>query len=886
MSNAMRFGKRTLAGVAAGALALGALTIASAPAASAGKTIKPKAGTAAATVYAVRSSGTSTSAINLPAATMTWPSGYGSLANNTAGNTVDLTTAPTAGAKLYYGADDTVTLNTDDTLSGVDSGPFTTADDSIWEFRVDTAGTYVGRIYNGTDTVTFTFATAGAPTSMSLAPATQTVLVGAQADLELTLLDASGKATQPQIVDSVSLSRSPTDDTLVTIDDTDASGGAISSLSSAELSTGSALFSLNTSPTVAGTTTVTATPAGTLTGSGVTAQSAAVVKSGTVATNSVSKFTVTTPSNAFNSNATVASSAAQVPVPTTTLSITIDDTTAASAGNKIRKRVVGPTGAVINGGAATASTPLYVDLTTDASKQAKLDLTLGGTALNVAAQIVVTQVNVIDAPTTVPTGAALTVTQTQASVQSSNIVPSPETALTKIGNTTAVTVQVDDSFGVDQAGWTVRAYRSSTLGSSSAGTLLATATTNSSGSASLSVSALSTVVNNGQESYFYTATAPVGGSAITATKLTTVTYTTSGNLTSLSVAPGSGTPCSTTSCTVTAYGAVRVASAGIVSNTASTSTQAVSTGTVTAGTVSNMIQLVTTTSPSGNPSVVTVPEGLKVSATAPNGTTTLWSSGAQTATVGANAYIWATKTGTHDVKVESGGLSVTVKIHVYNTAADAYNIVLTPAKQDLATGAFGTGVLTVTDAFGNVVDTTDDSGAVAMSVTGQVLFGGYTNAIASATTGTAGTYTATLIAGNTAGAAVITAVPKTSNGATAWQTGYTKPTGFAAPVTSATAEVTVTAASSKSISIVGSRTTVSGKPGISIVGVTTGFDNGKTVIPYFRFPGETTYTEGSARPVITDGEFVWERKTGKKFYAYVTSDDGAVMSNRVIIPAN
>jgi hypothetical protein len=31
---------------------------------------------------------------------------------------------------------------------------------------------------------------------------------------------------------------------------------------------------------------------------------------------------------------------------------------------------------------------------------------------------------------------------------------------------------------------------------------------------------------------------------------------------------------------------------------------------------------------------------------------------------------------------------------------------------------------------------------------------------------------------------------------------------------------------------------------------------------------------------------MWSRKTGKKFYAYVTSDDGAVQSNRVIIPAN
>ena len=79
---------------------------------------------------------------------------------------------------------------------------------------------------------------------------------------------------------------------------------------------------------------------------------------------------------------------------------------------------------------------------------------------------------------------------------------------------------------------------------------------------------------------------------------------------------------------------------------------------------------------------------------------------------------------------------------------------------------------------------------------------------------------------------------------------------------------------------------MSGKPGIKIDGAVTGIDNGKTVVPYFRFPGETTFSQGSARPVIEGGKFTWQRKTGKKFYAYVTNDDGAVQSNRVVIAAN
>jgi hypothetical protein len=91
----------------------------------------------------------------------------------------------------------------------------------------------------------------------------------------------------------------------------------------------------------------------------------------------------------------------------------------------------------------------------------------------------------------------------------------------------------------------------------------------------------------------------------------------------------------------------------------------------------------------------------------------------------------------------------------------------------------------------------------------------------------------------------------------------------------------------ETITITGERTTVSGKPGIMVEGVTTGFAAGAVVKPYFRFPGETSYTESSARPVVdASGRFTWTRKTGKKLYAYMVSEDGSVQSNRVIIPAN
>ena len=98
--------------------------------------------------------------------------------------------------------------------------------------------------------------------------------------------------------------------------------------------------------------------------------------------------------------------------------------------------------------------------------------------------------------------------------------------------------------------------------------------------------------------------------------------------------------------------------------------------------------------------------------------------------------------------------------------------------------------------------------------------------------------------------------------------------------------VPVTIAREKSITIVGERTTVSGQPGIRVEGVATGFAAGTRVIPLIRFPGQTEYTQGSARPEIgADGAFSWERKTGKKTYVYFTSLDGSVRSNTIIIPA-
>ena len=879
----MRSSKSILAGVAAGALALGALTIATAPAASAGKSIKPK-GAVTATVNAVRATTQGSSTLTLPYASMGW-TGASSLSS---ASTIDLTTAPTASATLSWhtsGADDTIALNDAAKAVGagaftVPSGSYTAVDDSSMFFNVNTAGLYAGIIYNGTDTVSFSFTTAGIPTSIAVAPATQTVLVGAQADLSVTLLDAAGKPTQPQSVDSIGLTRSSADDTLTPYG---LLSPAITGLNNEQLSTGTGVFSLSTSATAAGSTVVTATPAGTLASTGVTAQTATVVKSGTVASASVANLTATTPANAFNTG-TAPNKAAQVPNPTTSVTVTVDDTTTAPAGNRLRFAAFGGAGAVINGQAATSAAPIFLDVTTDASKKATMTFSLAGTALLAGQSLTVQQVNVLDVPVSSPV-AQIVVTQTTPAVQPTNVVPNPTTALAAIGASTPVTVSVDDSFGTPQAGWIVRVYRTST-----GGALLGTATTNALGKASLTVSPLSTTGNGQSETYVYTATSPVGGVVVPAAASTLVNYTTNGNVAAMSVAPSTGNTFTNAASTVTTAPVILVPddTAGVPYGT-SAGVVTVGTGIDATAPNGNLATFNVTTTPANAVTVtVSAASGLYLSATPPTATTA-WSSGTQTAVVaGAGStpvYVWGTKVGTHDVVFTSGGVTLTGKIKVANRAQDAYNIAVTPDKANVAKGGFTTLTAKVTDFWGNPVATT--AGAITGVAQGEVLLGGNTN-VATFGTNAAGEASITVIAANAAGAGTVTLTPTAAGAPPAWVAGYPKPASFTtAPSLTAISVITVgTAPADKTITITGSRTTVSGKPGIKIDGVTTGIADGKTVIPYFRFPGETSYAQGSARPVVTADEFTWQRKTGKKFYAYVTSDDGAVKSNNVIIAAN
>ena len=537
--------------------------------------------------------------------------------------------------------------------------------------------------------------------------------------------------------------------------------------------------------------------------------------------------------------------------------------------------------------------PVVASTTLDANLKGTFTINLAGASTTTPAVITIVQASASLTPVNLGT-VGLQATVADPAVVGASILPTPSGGITaKLGTTTSVAVAVTDQFGAPSVGAVVRAYRTS-----STGTLLSTGTTNATGVATVSVSGSTGITSGTTETYVFTAQ-PIGVvTPVLATANLQVTYTTSGDVTAVTVGlvsnTGATSPISNTTTGVTLIPLIATPFNGAAdTNGGNTSVWNLATGAVVTGgaLAGNRVQFTAAPTPA-NTVTVTTPEGVFVSDSGTTAAKLAWNVGTRSVTIpsGGNVWVFATKTGTHEVSFTSGAVTTKVKIQVVAPPESAYNIGLTPATQELKAGAFGTATLTVTDVFGNKVPNTlvgpPPTGGVAMSASGEVLLAGL-NANLPAVTGVDGTATITLIAGRT-GEGTVSAAPLTAatNLALAWRAGYVPPTGAPAPVTSASIKVTIAPEVTKSITITGSRTTVSGKPGIKVDGAVTGIENGKTVIPYFRFPGETTFAQGSARPVISGGKFTWERKTGKKFYAYVTSDDGKTTSNRVVIAAN
>lgn len=86
------------------------------------------------------------------------------------------------------------------------------------------------------------------------------------------------------------------------------------------------------------------------------------------------------------------------------------------------------------------------------------------------------------------------------------------------------------------------------------------------------------------------------------------------------------------------------------------------------------------------------------------------------------------------------------------------------------------------------------------------------------------------------------------------------------------------------ITIIGSRGQARAKREVTVSGRSTGLEQGAILRPWMRFPGQTTFTQGTARILVDgSGTFEWSRRTGKMITVYITTADGLVASNRVTI---
>ena len=445
--------------------------------------------------------------------------------------------------------------------------------------------------------------------------------------------------------------------------------------------------------------------------------------------------------------------------------------------------------------------------------------------------------------------------------------------IAKVATATTIPGSITDQFGRALLGtWAVSLKTANSCTSTS----VATATAAADGSFTLDVPAAQAPTSADTKTFYVCATNGFG--TPTGPTSSSVVYTTTGGVGSLTVAPANVI----SGLTTTIRPLVQVPGTGTAllgSPTTSIWNPAVNNEVDDSTTVSGAgqaLQLTATTDVSA-PVTFTGSEGVLFSSRVLGGLA--YTSGVKSYTslpgTTATVSVIATKPGLQTVTATSGSTTTTYTFYskvAYNTGRV---IAADPATLTMGKNEFKPIKYTVTDIYGN---------AVPANTFGISFAGGGSLSATSATTNAAGEATIYYTAPTGTGTSLVTATGSTAQ----WITS-TGITGAPAPKRSADTTITITdkPVSTKSIIIVGERGTVSGKPGIVIDGDTTGFDRGATVKPWVRFPGQTSYAVGTARPQISAaGDFSWQRKTGKKTYVFFTNDAEDVKSNRIIIAAN
>jgi len=681
--------RKRIALVAVSALGFGLLSAAPSSAA-------PSTGTTAIGPVRVSMTGSSQDAVNGAAVVITADSAWTSddLTLDQTTITVTLTTAPSAAAELtlahaLYTAqgdatnDASVTLADDGALysDGTDTATFAGTTTGL-TINANVSGRYVGTIVvlgeTGGDTLTapFDFTTTGAPTSYTFTSDVASSAVSGTITSTVRLLDANLATTQGSTVDTFALT--------VAIAGTATVGTlAAASATAANLTDGVHANVYTNSVTAASTSTLTATPQGTLGGLGVKTLVVTTVAASSMATAAASVAlstttvaaagaTVAATSTTAGMNAyTVAPSQSTVTFNVTGLTASTSVTYSVTSSTSTTVSVNGATAADISGGASTT-----------AIASATGTLTVTALATTPAAQIITLDLNAGTADAAGQTDAQITYASP---VYAATLTSPTATTLAVSGSTLTYTGTIADQFGNKLGGATVTATGATAVSGVAGTALTATTSTDAAGAFTMSLTPL----------------------AATTTVTTTVSAVKSGLTAAITDATAHVTNLTATGIAATLVLTDNDTAGGtaLVDNIASRAVvvapAAMSNGII--ATTDNSVMITPqTTLPGSIAYSVTATNGIRVRlATTSNTVIFPAPSAAVTSTGGTAFYATPTRVGAGVITVVSGGLTQTFTLTGTAPATPKAQLVTLTA----GTNANGKAAYTVTttDTFGNVV---------------------------------------------------------------------------------------------------------------------------------------------------------------------------------------
>jgi hypothetical protein len=698
--------------------------------------------------------------------------------------TIAVTTAPSAAAVLTVSVsgsnfetltDATAQLGGTAVLTDTNAGVDTAAQSLVgFGVKANVAGTYAGTITilpvtptAGTDklVIPFSFTTTGAPTSFTFTSDVAATAVSGAITTTVTLKDANNATTQGGTLDTFALTASTVNSAGATTAGTFANSGAITE---ANLVDGTQALVYTNSVTASSTSTLTATPQGTLGTLGAKTLTVTTVAASTFATAVATVDLSTTNVKAASGNVAAPSLSAMnaytMALSQTSFTFKIAGLTpnASFSWDITSTPTITVNGAAYSSGndtvaiaSATGTYELAVVATSPANTNTVvLDINNAG-ATNIAGQV--------------------NATVTYATPTYAVTLSSPtETDLKVTGSTLTYVGTVKDQFGNGLSGATVTATGTNTIAAGNT-TSTATASTDNAGAftVSLTPGATTTAVSTVVSAVKSGLTNAITSASAHVTNLTATGIAATLTLSDPDTASGSVATDGVGSRTINLAPAVLTANgvAATDSWTAITVATTVPSAIAFSATATNGIRLVTST-----PAGAVIPVANTAAVTGTGGTTTI--------------YAIPTKVGAGVITVTSGGLTATYTLTgTLSASAKAQLVTLTAGTNAKGKAAY---TVTTTDIFGNVV-----AADVNISMSGAgYLSNGFKN-MTLTTLAADGSNTFDVISDGSAASGITATI--VSGSYTAVDAAQALTSGIAASAQSATATVTVTGKSDDTI---------------------------------------------------------------------------------------